>query len=181
MPNPPMIAYRRAKNIKDKLIRSDHHGLKIQPPVSSQTASRSILKQVMSKSTIVTNMLANRSCKIQGGDETTTGAIYSAECTRHKCHYVGQTGRQLSLRFNNHRSDAKNRPEACKLAHHFHNNNCSMEKDLSVAVLEQVTETQALREYKEDKWITRLQTMSPTGMKTAFATDFSPIYSKLFS
>ena len=181
MPNPPMIAYRRAKNIKDKLIRSDHHGLTIQPPVPSQSASRSILKQVMSKSNTITNTLANRSCKIQGGDETTAGAIYSAECTRHKCHYVGQTGRQLSLRFNNHRSDAKNRPEACKLAHHFHNNNCSMEKDLSVAVLEQVTGTQALREYKEDKWITRLQTMSPTGMNTSFATDFGPIYSKLFS
>ena len=56
-----------------------------------------------------------------------------------------------------------------------------MEKDLSVAVLEQVTGTQALREYKEDKWITRLQTMSPTGMNTSFATDFGPIYSKLFS
>ena len=79
MPNPPRIAYRRSKNIKDKFIRSDQHGLKIQPPVSSQTASRSILKQVMSKSTTVTNMLANRSCKIQGGDETTTGAIYSAQ------------------------------------------------------------------------------------------------------
>jgi hypothetical protein len=56
-----------------------------------------------------------------------------------------------------------------------------MEKDLSVAVLEQVTGLQALREYKEDKWITRLQTMSPTGMNTSFATDFGPIYSKLFS
>lgn len=135
----------------------------------------------MSKSTTVTNTLASRSCKIQGGDETTKGAIYSAECIRHKCIYVGQTGRQLNQRFNNHRSDAKNRPETCKLAEHFHSNNCSIDKDLCVSVLEQVTGTQALREYKEDKWITRLQTMRPTGMNTSFATDFGPIYSKLFS
>jgi len=94
--------------------------------------------------------------------------------------YIGQTGRKLSDRFTNHRHDVKHRPEACKLAEHFHDNDCCFSSDLRVSVLEQVTESEDLREYKEDRWITRLQTMNPSGMNAAYGTDFGSVYDKLF-
>ena len=55
-----------------------------------------------------------------------------------------------------------------------------MDTDLQVSVLEQVSGSRALREYKEDRWITRLQTVVPNGMNASYATDFGPTYAKLF-
>ena len=99
---------------------------------------------------------------------------------KHKSIYIGQTERTLSTRFNNHRSDVIHQPHVCKLAEHFNRNSCSMDTDLRVSVLEQVSGSRALREYKEDRWITRLQTVAPNGMNAAFSTDYGPIYNKLF-
>ena len=134
----------------------------------------------MNRSHSITNPQTQLTCQIDGGAANTVGSVYEMECTKHKKLYVGQTGRPLNCRFNNHRSDAKHRPYTCKLAEHFHENSCSMDTDLRVSVLEQVSGSQALREYREDKWITRLQTQEPTGFNSNFRTEYGPIHAKLF-
>lgn len=180
-PQPPMVAFRRTRNIRDKVIRANHHK---RPPCDqvspSQGHGRSQLAQCINPSQTITNHKTNRTCRIEGGPATTKGAIYAAECTKHKLLYIGQTERTLSSRFNNHRSDVGHQPHVCKLTEHFSRNGCSFQTDLRVSVLEQVSGSRALREYKEDRWITRLQTVAPNGMNATYATDFGPTYAKLF-
>lgn len=181
-PQPPMIAFRRTRNIRDKIIRANHHGRQQEQREDHAEVSvgRSLLARQMNHTRSITNRKTNRTLNIEGGPASTVGAIYAAECTKHHSIYIGQTERQLNLRFNNHRSDVEKQPHVCKLTEHFHNNNCNLQSDLQVSVLEQVTGSKALREYKEDRWITRLQTTAPGGMNASFATDYGPIYKKLF-
>ncbi len=185
-PEPPMVAFRRAPNLRDKLVRAKHQN---QPDTTADAAAattttasqgHSQLEKQMNRSHSITNPQTQRTCRINGGAANIVGSVYAAECTKHKKLYVGQTGRPLNCRFNNHRSDAKHRPYTCKLAEHFHENSCSMDTDLRVSVLEQVSGSQALREYREDKWITRLQTQEPTGFNSNFRTEYGPIHAKLF-
>ena len=180
MPEQPMVAYRRARNIRDKVIRAKHHSQIPSRNAKWPSQGRSELEKCMNSTQTISNSKAQRTCRIEGGPATTVGSVYAAECTKHNSMYIGQTKRNLSGRFNNHRFDARSRPEACKLAEHFHNNSCSMETDLRVSVLEQVTGSRALREYKEDRWITRLQSVTPNGLNASYGTDFGPIYTKLF-
>ena len=172
-PQPPMVAFRRARNIRDKVMRADQHRRHSANQVSSsQVRGRSQLAQFINPLQTITNQKTKRTCQIGGGPATTKGAIYAAECNKHKLLYIGQTERTLSTRFNNHRSDVIHQPHVCKLTEHFNQNSCSMDTDLQVSVLEQVSGSRALREYKEDRWITRLQTVAPNGMNASYATDF---------
>ena len=180
-PEQPMVAFRRTRNISDKVVRAKHHIQTSSNTPALLSQGRSKLEKSMNRTQTISNSQTQRTCHIQGGRAGTVGSIYAAECTKHGNMYIGQTKRKLSNRFTNHRFDVINRPEACKLAEHFNGNNCSFDTDLRVSVLEQVSGSQALREYKEDRWITRLQTMMPKGMNAAFSTDFGPIYNKLFN
>ena len=183
IPEQPLIAYRRTKNIKDKLVRSNHHrnSCQVSPASSSHwIIGRSTWEDKINTSGTITNVQTNRTFKIAGGPAKTTGCIYAAECTKHHVIYVGQTGRLLSSRFNGHRSDTKLRPEACGLDMHFHNSDCCIDSDLRISVLEHVSGSQALREYREEVWISRLQTFTPGGLNTKYHSDFGPIYHKLF-
>ena len=51
------------------------------------------------------------------------------------------------------------------LAQHFHDaKDHDPEKDMSILILQTGLSTEAEREYHEDRWICRLQTMEPTGI-----------------
>ena len=133
----------------------------------------------MYKSNTVVNQISKRSCEISGGHPQDIGVVYSAECTKHHLLYVGQTGDSLSNRFNGHRSDIRCYPDRCDLPKHFHENGCSFINDLQVSVLEKVKGSAPLRKYKEDKWMTRLNTIHPYGMNQ-HVSEFGSIYKALF-
>ena len=84
-------------------------------------------------------------------------------CKKHNLICVGQTGERLCDRFSKHRYDIKNRPDNSELAEHFHKNHS--DGDMEVLILQSGLEkSKAQREYFEDKWICRLQTLQPTGI-----------------
>ena len=135
----------------------------------------------MNHSKTLTNQLSKRSCRIEGGFPHSSNLVYAAECTKCKLIYVGQTGDSLSNRFNRHRSDITHYPDRCELPKHFHQNDkCAFETDLQVSVLENIKGSEAVRKHKEDKWITRLQTIQPLGLNLS-VSDFGTIYDALFS
>ena len=61
-----------------------------------------------------------------------------------------------------HRHDAKHRPDNNELAAHLHVGH-NFDNDIEVFVLQSGIMTEPEREFHEDKWICRLQTLSPHG------------------
>ena len=178
IPSQPMVAYRRTRNIRDKLIRANHH--QVPSATESTLPGRSSWEGKMNHSGCITNHQTGQSFKIEGGSARTTGCVYAAECTRHQVIYVGQTGRLVSSRFDGHRSDIKLKPDACGLDSHFREHGCCVDDDLRISILEHVSGSRALREYREERWIARLQTFVPTGLNSSYNSDFGPIYDRLF-
>ena len=175
-PSPPLIAYRRTNNIKDKIICANHHhSSTISVHVSFPEPTSSMIEPNMNNTGFIVN---TKGC-IQGGPANTVGAIYAGHCTKHEFLSVGQTGGPVNIIFNGHRSDVKLRPWRTELDTHFNEHGCCFKKDLVVSILEQVTGSESLRLYMEDKWITRLNTNHPYGLNKQ-VSEFGQIYSKLF-
>jgi len=177
-PQPPLISYRRAPNIRDKLVHANHTGKNLKT-VDTISNSRSFIHSLMNHSGQVTNTISRRSSFIEGGSANTVGAIYSAECTKHKKLYIGQTIQTLNARFNGHRSDMEHYPERSDLSYHFRNNDCDMKTDLQISVLEKAYGSSEYMKHKEDKWIMRLKTHTPLGLITK-TSEFGFIYKSLF-
>ena len=68
-------------------------------------------------------------------------------------------------RFSKHRYDIKNRRDNSELAKHFHESH-NLNNDLNVTILQNNIKTAAARRYHEDKWICKLKTLAPRGLKT---------------
>mgnify|MGYP001796548552 CR=1 FL=1 len=186
-PELPLVSYRRPRNIKSFLCKAIHwKSLDSENDNSSDkssepTPSRSLISKNMSPTKTVTNKLSERSCKIQGGQHSDSNLIYSAECLKHNMIYVGQTGDTLSNRFNRHRSDINCYPERCELPRHFSkSSDCSFDDDLQISVLEKIKGPVSSRLYKEDIWITRLNTLNPMGLNSS-TSEFGTIYNSLFN
>ena len=173
---PPMLAFRRPRNLFSHLVHSKYVESK---KYINVTKTRSFIENCMKRTDTIINSQNNRQCKIQGGSANDQGVIYAAECTKHSLIYTGQTGDKLSNRFNRHRSDIKCYPTRCELSKHFNENDCLFEKDLAVYILEKVDGPESLRLFKEDKWIMRLDTSAPNGLNIHL-NDLGSLYKSLF-
>ena len=180
-PEPPLVAYRRTTNIRDKIIRANHHGSsRVSTPTDISQHTQSTIQNNMNNTGTITNNKSKRTCHVQGGPPNTIGAIYAGRCTKHDIISVGQTGGPVNIRFNGHRSDIKLRPYRTELDQHFHTHGCDFDKDLEVTILEQVTGSQSLREYKEDRWMTRLNTLHPYGLNKV-VREYGNVYKTLYA
>ena len=133
----------------------------------------------MNISKTITNPQNQRSSSIPAGSATDTNVIYAAKCKKHQLLYIGMTGGALNTRFSGHRSDIKFHANRCELPRHFRDYECDFNKDLEVSVLEYVKGGSATRLYKEDKWIKRLDTISPNGLNER-TSEFGSIHGSLF-
>ena len=142
-PEPPIVSYRRNPNLHNHLVRT-----KPKENAKAGFSVRCTLEKTkkrgrpcklcthMGQKNEITNARTGKTCHIDGGSCNSKNVIYATECTKHKLIYVGYTSTTLSQRFNKHRSDAKNDPDATELGKHFHeSDSCSFEKDLKVHIL----------------------------------------------
>ena len=176
-PQPPIIAYRRAKNISDKIIRANHWGKRKEPQIITKTRSK--IDANINRSGTIYNNKNGRSANIPIGSATDSNVIYAAKCKKHQLMYVGMTGGQLNTRFSLHRSDIIHHPNRCELPRHFKDHGCDFDKDLEVSVLEHVKGGSATRLLQEDKWIQRLSTTGPNGLNER-TSEFCSIHHHLF-
>ena len=91
----------------------------------------------------------------------TVNVIYVINCLKCNKQYVGETGRKLKDRLNNHRSDIRLKKQTA-IAIHF-NDILHSEKDLCITPIE-IAERSDYRKYREDFWIKELKCYYPFGL-----------------
>ena len=98
----------------------------------------------------------------------TSNVVYLITCNACSVSYVGETGNQLRIRLNNHRSDIRHNNDT-QVARHFNEAGHSY-ADLRITILESgpfSDDTSLETIYRgncESKWITRLKTRQPGGL-----------------
>ena len=157
----PTVAFRRPKSLATYLIKNKSSQHKL--PILTRKCGKCKLCANISNAHEIANKKKNITIKLKdGGDCRTKELIYAARCKKHDVVCVGHTGETLCDRFSKHRYDIKHRPDNSELAEHFHKDHS--EEDLEVLILQTGLKSKAEREYYEDKWICRLQTLQPTGI-----------------
>ena len=93
-----------------------------------------------------------------------THVIYLVTCLNCKEQYVGETGQNLSIRFNKHRSDIEIGKRSTGLSKHFLNGNCdgSSHNNYRIQIIDQITNKKRRRR-KEYFWMAELQTFHSNG------------------
>ena len=188
-PAPPLISFRKNKTFKDILCAQNKNREQ-----KSRTSTRCTKKHEtrrgrpcqlcpsLSEADKITNKKTKISISTQGGTCLSHHIIYAAECTKCNLIYIGSTTQPLNRRFNGHRHDAKERPKACELAEHFHNNRtCNFENDTSITIIETIPNATITQlERREDYWISRLNTTSPNGLNKKANSEVLGIHRSLF-
>ena len=89
-----------------------------------------------------------------------THVIYLVTCLNCKRQYVGDTGQNLSIRFNKHRKGKR----ITGFSKHFRNGNCdsSSHNNYKIQIIDQITNKKRWR-HKEYFWMSELQTFHSNG------------------
>ena len=90
-----------------------------------------------------------------------TNCIYLITCNKCEKQYVGESGRKLKERINNHRSDIKTNKHT-SIAIHFNDIGHNF-KHFAILPIELITDP-VRRKAKEKWWIKELQTKYPFGL-----------------
>ena len=167
IPNPPLVAFRRPKNLRDMLVRAElsEAAPPTQPGNIPCNNRRCKTRNILIQSDSFTSPCTGSTHKIRFEFKCTTrNLVYLIQCRRCGLQYVGETGNPLHTRMNSHRSDIRTTKIEKPVAAHFTQPDHSLE-DLQVMGIEKIyCEDATLRKLHESYWISTLGTMAPTGM-----------------
>ena len=161
-PAPPLIAYRRDKNIKDILVHKKHNTIFYGHSDKCDPCGK---KCAMCQYVIPTDTFQGtdgQTYRVKGDNNCkTTSVIYCLVCKRcDKTIYVGQTGLSLYERMMVNLSNIRNRKQD-PISEHFTNNGHSI-NDYKVIIIEKNYGSETARLTKESFWIKKIED-SPTG------------------
>ena len=165
--SPPMVAFRKLKNIKDYVIRTD-----LIKPTRDITGLNEKCKRprcqtcpIFQESNTITNEINGKTIKVLNpGNCASSNCVYAITCKKCREMYVGETGTKLSVRMNGHRSDINLNNKMVETAQHFNKKDHSV-KDMQVTILEHNPQWSNYdRKQKEDLYIGILHTLQPQGM-----------------
>ena len=163
-PEKPIVAFRRKKNLKNHLARTD-----ITPKQIDKTATTPCNKcklcNLISTDTVLVNHFNNRKVHLPSGCKCRSkNVIYAAKCKIHGSIYIGHTGEELRSRFSKHRYDANKRPDKNELANHISTYNHNFDTDIDVTILKNDLSKTDEREFFVNKFICLLGTKQPNGL-----------------
>ena len=181
----PLVAYRRAKTIRNEVVRTD-----LTPPplmeIEKGTVPCDSCKStchLICKDTTIRNEKNGKSVNVKAiGNCNTMDIVYAANCKICNLLYVGETKEPLRKRFSKHRYDANKRPDNCELPSHINSMNHSFESDIEVTILEQGFKSDAHRKHVENIYICKLGTLAPEGLNEKlehYAKEMYDIHQKL--
>ncbi|XP_019616014.1 PREDICTED: uncharacterized protein LOC109463602 [Branchiostoma belcheri] len=173
--DPPLIAYRRNKNLRDSLVRAripkeNKNFITKNIPSGSYPCGRKCLTcTYVRKSKDFHSHRTSRRYNIRAHITCRTkNIIYMIQCKKCGMQYVGETGQTLANRLNGHRSSIKTDKDT-PISAHFNQPNHTV-ADMEVIGLEKLaygrTEdiTRQRRLQRESYWIHQLRTLHPEGL-----------------
>lgn len=163
-PSPPMVAYRRAKNLKDKLVRA-----KVPPPPTREKRKIVGMKPC-NKNNCETcpfvrlgkefkNPFNQTKFKINSAlDCTSKNAVYCLFCNKPGCSkiYVGQTQRELRERFSEHKTSVRTKSKKV-VGQHFSGPGHTLANMEIMAIEKVFTKGTKFIEKRESMWIEKLE------------------------
>ena len=184
---PPMIAFRRLKNLKDILVRTRTNEMDREPDEVKRCGSGRCkccphLQETKKFS------IKGREHEVRcGGSCKSTNIIYGVKCARCEQWYVGETCMKLHERLNQHRYSTNklkrggslDKSNDTGLAEHFAQEDHDFEADLELYILEKGRwKTPSDRKAKESFYICRHSTQEPQGLNK-YAGFLGDLYEKI--
>ena len=173
-PEPPLIAFRRCKNLKDILVRArlsnEGNGGTDKKGCSRCGKSRCQVCNVMSNSEHFHSNVDSREYRINHSFNCdSSNVVYLLECTVCGVQYVGSTCTPFRLRFNNYKACSRkfnsgaSVPQAEFFRHFTEEGHRGLLKDISVKIIDRLTGGNRMR---ESFWQYRLDCFAPKGLNT---------------
>ena len=173
-PEPPLIAFRRCKNLKDILVRArlsnEGNGGTDKKGCSRCGKSRCQVCNVMSNSEHFHSNIDSREYRINYSSNCdSSNVVYLLECTVCGVQYVGSTCTPFRLRFNNYKACSRkfnsgaSVPQAEFFRHFTEEGHQGFLKDISVKIIDRLTGGNRMR---ESFWQYRLDCFTPKGLNT---------------
>ena len=164
--DPPMVAYRRDRNLKDLFVRSKLKDNNSKRGTTKCKDSRCLTCNYVCDKSLVIGPRGSFEIR-QEFDCNSKGLIYCIECNKCGELYVGETARKLKERFREHRRDVLNRKLEKEVGSHFNSEGHS-EQDMRIFGLKFETNL-IMRKLWEQKVIGMLGCVLGTGgMNTDF-------------
>ena len=165
-PTPPIIAYRRPKNLRDLLVGADL-SLPPQKPPGNKKCDRPRCKTcpTLVESAQFTSTTTGRSFDIKFSSNCkTSNVVYVIQCKKCGKQCVGETEQPLNERMNNHHVDVRHNRTEKPVALHFNSPGHTLD-DIQVMVIERLWKSDTVfRKIRESRWISTLDTTWPKGM-----------------
>ena len=162
-PKPPMVAYRRPKNLKEKLVRA-----KVPPVLSRPKRNLPGMKRCPYNCLTCPYVLPDKKVKASATNYTheieasvncqTQNVIYCINCNKCKEQYIGETEKTLSIRFSQHRGYVNCHKVEKATGEHFNQPGHKL-NNMNVTILEKVYSNDPfMRKTRESHYIKKMNT-----------------------
>ena len=162
-PEPPLVAYKRPPNIKDKLIRAKvpktNSGRPKRKLIGMKKCQKCVICPFVKEGKAVSSTSNN--CRVDINTSVScvsANIIYLLGCNRCPQQYIGETERTLKERFSEHRGYVKNKILTKATGKHF-NEAGHRESDMTITILEKIYNANPqYRKQREKMWINKFNT-----------------------
>lgn len=161
-PSTLQTTYSKHKNLRDRLVRSNHSKKKNQGPKSKPCNKPCATCPLMKTTNTITSTTNRRQYNINtAGNCQSHGMVYAITCRKCKKQYIGETQQTINQRFRGHTS-CINKHSDNPVANHFNLPRHSVQ-DIQITILDRCQDKN-MRLRLEESWMILLDTLSPTGI-----------------
>ena len=166
-PEPPLVSYRRERNLGDILVHSSNASPSPPPPPTNtglfpfQRPRCKTCKHISSQTFFLQGPKSTHHIRDHFTWQS-ENIVYCISC-RCNCLYIGETGRRLREHFSEHLRSIVKRSHGFPIAEHFNSASHSLD-DIMVCGLKQCSGSNIGRKQHEMKLIFKLGTLRPDGL-----------------
>ena len=163
-PKPPLVAFKRPQNLRDKLIRA-----RVPPPSTRPKRVQNGMSKCNKPCSICPYVKVQKVVKSTANDKVINlhkqhtcddrNICYIIECKKCRQQYIGETDRTLRERFLEHRGYVRREEEEKATGFHFSHGAHTM-ADMTVSVIERIKSSDpTYRKCRESHWIEQFEVL----------------------